>query len=447
MVSPVSPTSPRSSTVASKSSPRAMEVVRKLSEEFNGWAGNYSPPTPRLHRQRSILHTLPHVLTRSLSISKRIKDTSRKSYFRNWTIEQFGKEVEEIVEAIKILMEHSFDFKQGVQWLIHWSKKDFDENHVLVVSSATVLACMVVPKEIIPKVRDRVFKSGVINTIIKTLVHSKFRLYPKIAEEELEEKVKIGSGAGGVIYQAKWNDKKVAVKYYARSGLFYSSEQEFLFEAAVTSMFGSFKNFMPYYGVNIDKAFVVMPLATKGSLENLISEKSEDLSYHEIVSIAHQIATSVRSLHRYGILHRDLKPANILLDHKLNCYLADFGISRPNTRGRSKTMNMGTTSHMAPEMIQGNGFYSESIDVFSYGIILWQILTRSPHPHPDISSFEVPDYITSGGRPAIPDDCPIFLANLITSCWHQEPDKRPPFIEIVSLLRHELQNISLNKTV
>ena len=104
-------------------------------------------------------------------------------------------------------------------------------------------------------------------------------------------------------------------------------------------------------------------------------------------------------------------------------------------------MNMGTTSHMAPEMIQGNGFYSESVDVFSYGIIVWQILTRSPHPHPKISSFQLPDYILSGGRPVIPSDCPLLLANLITSCWNQDPDARPSFVEILSLLRQEQQEI------
>ena len=203
-----------------------------------------------------------------------------------------------------------------------------------------------------------------------------------------------------------------------------------------------FKNFIVCHGVNISKGFIVMPIAENKSLDCMLSEEIlSNWNWNEKLSIVTQIVCAMRTLHRYGIMHRDLKPANILLDVDFNCYLADFGIARSpvsqnGNRKRSMTMNVGTNIYMAPEVLQGDGSYSEQIDVFSFGVILWQIACNCAFPYVDqgIPFTSIPTFVTSGSRLEIPDDIPVEIANLISSCWAQNPKKRPTFSQIYRTL-------------
>jgi serine/threonine protein kinase len=133
------------------------------------------------------------------------------------------------------------------------------------------------------------------------------------------------------------------------------------------------------------------------------------------------------------ILHRDLKSANILLDDSYTAKVCDFGLSRLKAQERSMTGNCGTVQWMAPEVL-ANQAYNEKADVFSYGIIVWELLSRQC-PYDGMSPIQCAlKVLNNDYRPEIPKWCPPTLQALIRSCVKRDPDERPTFPQILAAL-------------
>eukprot|EP01089_Gocevia_fonbrunei_P014279 TRINITY_DN3876_c0_g5_i1.p1 TRINITY_DN3876_c0_g5~~TRINITY_DN3876_c0_g5_i1.p1 ORF type:complete len:172 (+),score=17.73 TRINITY_DN3876_c0_g5_i1:52-516(+) len=134
------------------------------------------------------------------------------------------------------------------------------------------------------------------------------------------------------------------------------------------------------------------------------------------------------------IIHRDLKSHNLLIDLHWRTKVSDFGLSRIAERSVLQTMtSCGTPSWTAPEVLRGEK-YTESCDVFSYGVVLWECVTRE-NPHAGLPHFQIVFQVgTQGLRPKIPQDCPHAWARLIADCWLDCPEERPSFEEIIDRL-------------
>jgi serine/threonine protein kinase len=133
------------------------------------------------------------------------------------------------------------------------------------------------------------------------------------------------------------------------------------------------------------------------------------------------------------VLHRDLKSANILLDESYTAKVCDFGLSRLKSQDRSMTGNCGTVQWMAPEVL-ANQSYNEKADVFSYGIICWELLTRQC-PYEGMSAIQCAMAVLNRNqRPEIPRWCPPPLHALIRRCVKKDPKERPTFTQILDAL-------------
>ena len=133
------------------------------------------------------------------------------------------------------------------------------------------------------------------------------------------------------------------------------------------------------------------------------------------------------------ILHRDLKSANILLDESYTAKVCDFGLSRLKAQERSMTGNCGTVQWMAPEVL-ANADYNEKADVYSYGIILWEMLSREC-PFEGMTPIQCAlAVLNRNKRPEIPKWCPQPLQALIRACIKKDPEERPMFSEILEAL-------------
>ena len=133
------------------------------------------------------------------------------------------------------------------------------------------------------------------------------------------------------------------------------------------------------------------------------------------------------------ILHRDLKSANILLDESYTAKVCDFGLSRLKAQERSMTGNCGTVQWMAPEVL-ANTEYNEKADVYSYGIILWEMLSRECPFEGQTPIQCALAVLNRNKRPDIPKWCPQALQTLIRACIKRDPDERPTFPEILEQL-------------
>lgn len=133
------------------------------------------------------------------------------------------------------------------------------------------------------------------------------------------------------------------------------------------------------------------------------------------------------------VLHRDLKSANLLLDESYTTKVCDFGLSRLKAQARSMTGNCGTVQWMAPEVL-ANRTYDEKADVYSFGIILWELLAREC-PYEGMTPIQCAlAVLNRDKRPEIPKWCPPGLHALIKSCVKKEPSERPSFSQIILAL-------------
>ena len=152
----------------------------------------------------------------------------------------------------------------------------------------------------------------------------------------------------------------------------------------------------------------------------------------DLTKIAYQIASGMEYLHKNRIIHRDLKTLNILLDGNGNACIADFGLSSTFKDDNSMNETVGTPHYTAPEVLI-HTHYGPKVDVYSYAIVLWEMLTKEV-PFSDMLPYDIYDHVvTNGWRLAIPQDASPELAKLITECWSKNPNDRPDFSDIVSL--------------
>ena len=157
-------------------------------------------------------------------------------------------------------------------------------------------------------------------------------------------------------------------------------------------------------------------------------------------NIALGIARGMAYLHGHQppVIHRDLKSQNILITKDYQAKIADFGISRTVTQDMTMTRRAGTTRWTAPEVLDGKK-YTEKADVYSYSIVLWEMITKKGNmPFGDERwEAKVEAKVLAGKRPEIPKMAKELqpIVNIMENCWEQSPDDRPTFSQIIDILK------------
>jgi len=174
-------------------------------------------------------------------------------------------------------------------------------------------------------------------------------------------------------------------------------------------------------------SFVVVEYVELGSLEKLL-ESNLDFTWEQIFSFAIDICKGMDHVHKAGVVHRNLKPSNVLVistspKAEVRLKVSDFGLAR--LVAAKMTGKRGPVAYMAPELLT-NPAYTNSVDVYSFGIILWQLIARA-EPFAGTPLAEIPRLTVEGKRPVIPAATPKVLRDLLESLWNQDPRLRPTF--------------------
>ncbi len=200
----------------------------------------------------------------------------------------------------------------------------------------------------------------------------------------------IGKGAMGVVYKAMDPDidRVVAIKAIRFDTISEESECEEIMKRFIREAQSAGKlvhpNIVTIYDVVKSKnmTYIVMQYIEGHSLQNTISS-GQKISKEEAVLFMTQICSALSYAHKKGIIHRDIKPANILIDKEGKPYLVDFGIARIETSTITQTgRTVGTPSYMSPEQVMGEKV-DKCSDIFSLGVLLYEILTGKRPFHGD----------------------------------------------------------------
>jgi serine/threonine protein kinase len=178
---------------------------------------------------------------------------------------------------------------------------------------------------------------------------------------------------------------------------------------------------------------IVTEYAKRGSVKDLLADGSVRLTWPQRIKLLRGTALGLNYLHSLHpvIVHRDVKPSNLLVDENWNVKVADFGFARIKEENSTMT-RCGTPCWTAPEIIRGEK-YDERADVYSFGLIMWEVLTRR-QPYEGRNFMGVTLDVLEGRRPQIPADCPPHFAKVMKKCWHALPEKRPLMEEIIAYL-------------
>ncbi|CAA7398782.1 unnamed protein product [Spirodela intermedia] len=246
-------------------------------------------------------------------------------------------------------------------------------------------------------------------------------------------------GAFGKLYRGSYNGEDVAIKLLERPE--NNPERAQLMEqqfAQEVMMLATLKhpNVVRFIG-GCRKPMVwciVTEYAKGGSVRQFLNRRqNRSVPLKLAVKQALDVARGMAYVHELGFIHRDLKSDNLLIFGDKSIKIADFGVARIEVQTEGMTPETGTYRWMAPEMIQHRP-YNHKVDVYSFGIVLWELITGML-PFQNMAAVQAAFAVVNRNvRPGIPSDCLPVLGEIMSRCWHVDPDVRPTFAEVVSML-------------
>ncbi|KAH9693592.1 serine/threonine-protein kinase STY46 [Citrus sinensis] len=291
---------------------------------------------------------------------------------------------------------------------------------------------------------------------------------------------KIVSGSYCDLYKGAFFSQDVAIKVLTNEHLNENIRREFAQEVHIMRKVRHM-NVVQFIGActRPPRLFIVTEFMSGGSIYDYLHKQKCGLKLPLLLRVAIDVSKGMNYLHRNNIIHRDLKAANLLMnengvrDSDIHCYLsnflsistvilvvkvADFGVARVQAQYGVMTAETGTYRWMAPEVIEHQP-YNHRADVFSFGIVLWELVTgkvmlpnkfsvrkEEQLPYDDLTPLQAAvGVVQKGLRPTIPVHTHPILVDLLERCWQRDPSLRPDFSEITELLQHLAQRLQTKR--
>nr|XP_034183354.1 serine-rich adhesin for platelets-like [Osmia lignaria] len=270
--------------------------------------------------------------------------------------------------------------------------------------------------------------------------------------DKLRLQTVLGQGNFGQVWKAEADDltghqgttRLVAVKT-VKEGASEREKEDLVRELEIMQQLGSHPNVVTLLGCCTEQEphYLILEYVMYGKLLAYLrdhrtrqdfynfSEDSAALTSRDLTVFGYCVARGMEYLASKKIIHRDLAARNVLVDHNKLCKIADFGMSRfANEDGEVIETRHGRNAlpirWMAPESLIYSLFTTKT-DVWSFGILMWEIVTLGSTPYPDMTAREVMRNVQNGYRLERPSHCRSELFRVISRCWHADPDRRPEF--------------------
>jgi c-src tyrosine kinase len=256
----------------------------------------------------------------------------------------------------------------------------------------------------------------------------------------------IGSGEFAEVYEGTYRKARVAIKVLKEP----TSASLFLHEADIMSAL-KHPNLVHFLGVaqkpdNI--IYIVTEFMVKGSLLHYLTTRGRSvISQKDLLSFAIDTCEGLTYLEENHIVHRDVAASNVLIADDNTAKVSDFGLAKfVETTGKENgnkdsNENIITTEKIkcrtkwtAPEALESKR-YTHKSDMWSYGILLWEIFSYGRCPYPRIPANDVLLNLKQGHRMEPPDGCPLEVGDIMRQTWHADPDRRPSFTQVLERLK------------
>ncbi|KAM9031058.1 cytoplasmic tyrosine-protein kinase BMX-like isoform 5-T5 [Sarcophilus harrisii] len=254
----------------------------------------------------------------------------------------------------------------------------------------------------------------------------------ELKREDITLLEELGCGQFGVVHLGKWKGKyDVAIKMIKEGSM---SEDEFIQEAH-TMMKLNHPKLVKFYGVCTEKypIYIVTEYITNGCLLSYLKCHGKELQPFQLLEMCYNVCEAMAFLESHQFIHRDLAARNCLVDSDLSVKVSDFGMTR-YVLDDQYVSSVGTKFPIkwsAPEVFHYSKYSSKS-DVWAFGILMWEVFSLGKQPYELYDNRQVVTKVSQGYRLYRPQLASDNIYQIMYSCWHELPEKRPTFHQLLS---------------